>query len=43
MHARVEVYLGTLCWVGFDPTNNRVCDDRPIRVAVGRDLAGTPA
>jgi transglutaminase-like putative cysteine protease len=41
-HAWVEVYLGPLGWVGFDPTNNLVCNERHIRVAVGRDYADVP-
>ena len=41
-HAWVEVFLGQLGWVGFDPTNNLLCGDRHIRVAVGRDYADVP-
>jgi transglutaminase-like putative cysteine protease len=28
--------------VGFDPTNNRLAEDRHIRVAVGRDYSDVP-
>lgn len=36
-HAWPEVYLPTLGWVGFDPTNGNLADERYIKVAVGRD------
>jgi transglutaminase-like putative cysteine protease len=39
MHAWVEAYLPGLDWVGFDPTNNTLADERHIRVAIGRDYA----
>lgn len=41
-HAWAEAYLPSLGWVGFDPTNNLVCAERHIRVAVGRDYADVP-
>jgi transglutaminase-like putative cysteine protease len=41
-HAWVEALLPDLGWVGFDPTNNLVADERHIRVAVGRDYADVP-
>lgn len=41
-HAWVEAYLPSLGWVGFDPTNNILADERHIRVAVGRDYADVP-
>jgi transglutaminase-like putative cysteine protease len=41
-HAWVECFLPDLGWVGFDPTNNLLCNDRHIRVAVGRDYADVP-
>ena len=41
-HAWVEAYLPELGWVGFDPTNDTVTDERHIRVAVGRDYADVP-
>jgi transglutaminase-like putative cysteine protease len=39
MHAWVEAYLPDLGWVGFDPTNDTLPDERHVRVAVGRDYA----
>ena len=36
-HAWVECRLPDLGWVGFDPTNRRLADERYVRVAVGRD------
>lgn len=39
MHAWVEAYLPGSGWVGFDPTNNTLADDRHVRVAIGRDYA----
>ncbi|HEV2580899.1 MAG TPA: transglutaminase family protein [Ktedonobacteraceae bacterium] len=39
MHAWVEAYLPSLGWVGFDPTNDTLADERHVRVAVGRDYA----
>lgn len=41
-HAWVEALLPELGWVGFDPTNDLVCGERHIRVAVGRDYADVP-
>lgn len=36
-HAWVECRLPTLGWVGFDPTNGSLADERHIRIAHGRD------
>ncbi len=36
-HAWAEVYLPTAGWIGFDPTNNMLADERYVKVAVGRD------
>ena len=36
-HAWVECRLPELGWVGFDPTNRSLADDRHVRIAVGRD------
>ena len=36
-HAWVECLLPELGWVGFDPTNQSVSDERHVRIAVGRD------
>lgn len=41
-HAWVEALLPDIGWVGFDPTNNRLAEDRHIRVALGRDYADVP-
>jgi transglutaminase-like putative cysteine protease len=41
-HAWVEARLPDLGWVGFDPTNNLVAEDRHVRVAIGRDYADVP-
>ncbi len=38
-HAWVEARLPGLGWMGFDPTNGCVVDERHISVAVGRDYA----
>ncbi len=41
-HAWVEVFLPSLRWVGFDPTNNLMAGERHVCVAVGRDYADVP-
>jgi transglutaminase-like putative cysteine protease len=41
-HAWVEVFLPSLRWVGFDPTNDMIAGERHICVAVGRDYADVP-
>lgn len=41
-HAWIEALFPDLGWVGFDPTNNLLCSDRHIRVAIGRDYADVP-
>lgn len=41
-HAWVEARLPTLGWVGFDPTNNTLAQERHIAVAVGRDYGDVP-
>ena len=41
-HAWLEALLPDVGWVGFDPTNNRLAEDRHIRVAIGRDYADVP-
>ncbi len=38
-HAWVEVWLPTIGWIGFDPTNNMLTGERHITVAIGRDYA----
>ena len=41
-HAWVEALLPGFGWVGFDPTNDAVANDRHVRTAVGRDYADVP-
>ena len=41
-HAWVEVFLPSLRWVGFDPTNNTLATERHIVCAVGRDYSDVP-
>lgn len=41
-HAWVECWLPELGWIGFDPANDCLCDDRHVQVAVGRDYADVP-
>lgn len=36
-HAWVEVYFPFVGWVGFDPTNRNLADERYVKIAVGRD------
>ena len=36
-HAWVECRLPGLGWIGFDPTNRSLADERYVRIAVGRD------
>jgi transglutaminase-like putative cysteine protease len=42
-HAWVEVFLPSLRWVGFDPTNNVRAADRHVVVATGRDFGDVPS
>jgi len=41
-HAWVECLLPDYGWVGFDPTNNMLTNERHIVVAYGRDYADVP-
>ncbi len=41
-HAWVEVFLPTLRWIGFDPTNNVLTGERHVAVAIGRDYGDAP-
>lgn len=41
-HAWVEALLPGLGWVGFDPTNDLIAQERHIRTAIGRDYADVP-
>jgi transglutaminase-like putative cysteine protease len=36
-HAWCEVYLPAAGWIGFDPTNNMLADERYVKISVGRD------
>jgi transglutaminase-like putative cysteine protease len=38
----VEVFLPSLRWVGFDPTNNILAGERHIACAIGRDYSDVP-
>lgn len=41
-HAWVEALMPEIGWVGFDPTNDSLADERHIRVAIGRDYNDVP-
>jgi transglutaminase-like putative cysteine protease len=41
-HAWIECYLPEQGWVGFDPTNDMLANDRHVVVAYGRDYADVP-
>jgi transglutaminase-like putative cysteine protease len=41
-HAWVDVFLPSLGWTGFDPTNDVIAGERHIVVATGRDYADVP-
>ena len=41
-HAWMEAYLPGLGWVGFDPTNNILAQERHIRICLGRDYRDVP-
>jgi transglutaminase-like putative cysteine protease len=41
-HAWVEVFLPSLRWTGFDPTNRVLTGERHITVSHGRDYADVP-
>jgi len=38
-HAWVEAYIPNYGWLGLDPTNNCLVNDRHVRLAVGRNFA----
>ena len=38
-HAWIEAWIPDFGWASFDPTHDRVADDRYVKVAVGRDYA----
>ncbi len=41
-HAWAECRLPGLGWIGFDPTNDTLADQRHVRLAVGRDYQDVP-
>jgi len=41
-HAWCEVWLPDLGWVGVDPTNAALADERFVKVAIGRDFSDVP-
>lgn len=41
-HAWVEAFMPSLGWVGFDPTNRLIADERHVRTALGRDYTDVP-
>lgn len=41
-HAWIECYLPEQGWVGFDPTNDMLANERHVVVAYGRDYADVP-
>jgi transglutaminase-like putative cysteine protease len=38
-HAWIEAWVPGAGWIAYDPTHDRVADDRYVKVAVGRDYA----
>ncbi len=41
-HAWVEVFLPSVRWIGFDPTNNTPATERHVACAIGRDYSDVP-
>ena len=41
-HAWMEAYFPEFGWVGFDPTNNLLAEERHIRTCIGRDYKDVP-
>jgi transglutaminase-like putative cysteine protease len=41
-HAWCEAWLPGLGWVGIDPTNDQIPDERFVKVAIGRDFTDVP-
>lgn len=41
-HAWCEAWIPDLGWIGIDPTNNKLVDDRFVKVAIGRDFTDVP-
>jgi transglutaminase-like putative cysteine protease len=38
-HAWIEAYIPMNGWIGFDPTNNCIVEDKHVRLAVGRNFS----
>jgi transglutaminase-like putative cysteine protease len=41
-HAWCEVWLSDFGWIGVDPTNDQIIDERFVKVAIGRDFTDVP-
>ena len=41
-HAWCEIWLADLGWIGIDPTNDQIVDERFVKVAIGRDFTDVP-
>ena len=41
-HAWCEAWLPDMGWVGIDPTNDQIVDERFVKVAIGRDFTDVP-
>jgi transglutaminase-like putative cysteine protease len=41
-HAWCEVWIPDVGWVGIDPTNDQLIDERFVKVALGRDFTDVP-
>ena len=41
-HAWCEAWIADVGWIGIDPTNDQLVDDRFVKVAIGRDFTDVP-
>jgi transglutaminase-like putative cysteine protease len=41
-HAWCEAWIANAGWIGVDPTNDQLVDDRFVKVAIGRDFTDVP-
>ncbi len=41
-HAWCEAWIAGAGWIGVDPTNDQLVDDRFVKVAIGRDFTDVP-
>jgi transglutaminase-like putative cysteine protease len=41
-HAWCEAWIAGAGWIGIDPTNDQLVDDRFVKVAIGRDFTDVP-